>query len=514
MSPPRSLWPTAILISFCTFSEARVLHRNGNDNIQVEGQAAPEELRRNLAQRDNLHERQDGELFCPDDRWQEFLNLEYTPTITVTTSAEVVTTNTSITCLITTQAITQTTTKTLAQILTRGPNIAAVAEEIINSVIASGTTSEPTSTKNAQRLLAESGFVNACSCKMVDPTAAVTEFYPLPPFYATVGHRVLVQVRITETRKFTAFTTVTEVLGVSGAISSSTSQPEASDALSASLSTDSTGLASRAVPISESAVVSETGSLIPSPSPAVPSIHTNGTTGSFNSSAPVVIALPFKCPDASNKHVKQVVGGIKLDYLVYCNTQIVSEDRIGKPIDAENETACTAQCSLINTESGQDTCKAIAFTPHTDGRAGGSCVMSGPNPEYASKPGVVATVQTGISSNDNDCDVLEATQNRSTSIDTSALFALITSASFALSTPGLITQTADGGVSETYVCQFNRRWWHRSLELVSRVCVRKILVSRLWNDLVLYSDHSTDCGATASHSYAWRSYLTNYYDNQ
>jgi hypothetical protein len=65
-------------------------------------------------------------------------------------------------------------------------NMAAVtseAAEIISSVLASGPTPEraPTSTKNEQRILVESGLANACSCEMAEPTATVTSEYTLPP---------------------------------------------------------------------------------------------------------------------------------------------------------------------------------------------------------------------------------------------------------------------------------------------------------------------------------------------
>jgi hypothetical protein len=101
---------------------------------------------------------------------------------TVTTSAAETTTYTSVKRVRTTQTITQTATTTLAPIVARAANIAAaVAEEIMNSVIESGTTAAPTTTKNEQRIQAESGLATACSCKMVDPTATVTQSYALPP---------------------------------------------------------------------------------------------------------------------------------------------------------------------------------------------------------------------------------------------------------------------------------------------------------------------------------------------
>lgn len=54
-------------------------------------------------------------------------------------------------------------------------------KEIINSALASGTMFEPTSTKNPQRIQAESGLANACSCEMVETTATVTSQYTVRP---------------------------------------------------------------------------------------------------------------------------------------------------------------------------------------------------------------------------------------------------------------------------------------------------------------------------------------------
>jgi hypothetical protein len=74
--------------------------------------------------------------------------------------------------------VTQTATTTLSPtsplLVPRAANVLAVAEDIFRSVLASGT-------KNEQRIEAESGLANACSCEMVDPTATVTESFTLPP---------------------------------------------------------------------------------------------------------------------------------------------------------------------------------------------------------------------------------------------------------------------------------------------------------------------------------------------
>jgi hypothetical protein len=74
MSLTRPSLASVLLLSFCTFSEAWVLHRKSASRAQDAKNVAPVELRRNHAQADTLEKRQETELYCPDDRWQEFLN--------------------------------------------------------------------------------------------------------------------------------------------------------------------------------------------------------------------------------------------------------------------------------------------------------------------------------------------------------------------------------------------------------------------------------------------------------
>jgi hypothetical protein len=102
---------------------------------------------------------------------------------TVTTSAESTTTTTSTTRTVTTETVTQTATTTLAPVMARAANMAAAAEDIIASVVESGTTANnvTSSTKNSQQLQAEQGLSTACSCKLVNPTSTITESYALPP---------------------------------------------------------------------------------------------------------------------------------------------------------------------------------------------------------------------------------------------------------------------------------------------------------------------------------------------
>jgi hypothetical protein len=85
-----------------------------------------------------------------------------------------------------TTTITETATINLYSVVPRAANImAAVAEDIINSVVTSGTIADATPTQNPQRDAAVSGLANACSCNMVQPTATVTSSFALPPAVST-----------------------------------------------------------------------------------------------------------------------------------------------------------------------------------------------------------------------------------------------------------------------------------------------------------------------------------------
>jgi hypothetical protein len=146
------------------------------------------------------------------------------------------------------------------------------------------------------------------------------------------------------------------------------------------------------------------------------------------------------------------VDGYRLDYLVMCDNELHSEDRVGPPVYVDNEQSCAAQCSLDNAQTGQDTCQAASFEAYTNGHAGGTCTLSGANPEYAESPGSVAVVHTGTYANGNEYGGLSnGTSNGTRSIDTSAIFASMASGGVAVSTPGLVTTSANGGVYQTYV---------------------------------------------------------------
>lgn len=61
--------------------------------------------------------------------------------------------------------------------------VQSIAASIVDSVIASGTptsTSDVSTSKSPNRVSAERGLATACSCKMVQPTATVTEPFTVP----------------------------------------------------------------------------------------------------------------------------------------------------------------------------------------------------------------------------------------------------------------------------------------------------------------------------------------------
>jgi hypothetical protein len=73
MSFSRFSWPLAVFLSFCTLSDAWVLHRKA-DSKRVDGESIPQiELRRE-AQNAPAEKRQTTSLFCPDDRFQSLLD--------------------------------------------------------------------------------------------------------------------------------------------------------------------------------------------------------------------------------------------------------------------------------------------------------------------------------------------------------------------------------------------------------------------------------------------------------
>ncbi|KAL6709912.1 hypothetical protein ACN47E_000697 [Coniothyrium glycines] len=473
MHVSRSLRASAIFLSFFTSTDAWVLHRKPAGTVARGKEEDNARLPRGEWLDGEFKKRQGEvtELNCPNDRWEKMLDSnpddrvktfcnewlgigpatvtqEVTPTITITTSASVTSVITSTERSIVTKTVNKTVVTTVAAVQKRAANILAVAEDVIASVIESGTAA-PTTSKSSQRLQAEAGLANACSCKMVDPTATETSFFTVPPVYDTVGVRKVFVARVTDTKVFTATTTVTVVsedslsAGTSAASTVVSSDPSTENAASTE---------SRGSSMSEATVpsVSALSSTILPMTTSAPLSAGNGTA--TDSTSPIVTAIPFSCPENAGQRIEQVVDGVRLDYLVLCNTQLVTADRRGFPvISVEDETACAAQCSVINARTGQDACKAALFTPYGNGRNGGDCtITTNDDPEYIDSPGSISIVHTGTLANGDECANINSTETRS-SVDISAVVASVTKAPLSVSTPGLVTQSANGGVFETYV---------------------------------------------------------------
>lgn len=487
----RSLLASATLLSLSALTEAWALRRTSDNPNSIADPATQSSWSwSNLVgkrQRDVI-------LNCPDDQFaallsnnsadsvetfcNDWLNMapatiysEVTPTITVTTSASVTTTQTNIERVMTTTTIVETATFTPLPSVRRrmvaaaAAQVESIASSIVESVIASGTpTSEASvSSKPSNRLLAEQGLATACSCKMVKPTSTVTDLYSVPAVTSTVGVRVIRVIQQTETRTYTSTTSVraspsgenpvsASAVSFAADAESTSSTEAASEAAASSPSVVSSRADSSSVD-SSSAEEPSSSPVITAPPVASTAVLPVNSTSTVTDGVPVVTAIPFSCDeDDISKDVDQVVGGIRLGYSIFCNTELVTADRIGTPINVESVTSCAAQCSLLNAQSGQDTCQSAVFTAYTDGRRGGTCDLfsaeESTNVSTAPAPGSIAIIHTGTFANGDECAALNAT---SVSIDTSALVASITSAGVVISTPGLVTQSSGGGVSRTYV---------------------------------------------------------------
>lgn len=106
-----------------------------------------------------------------------------TSSSTITTAASTTTAFTSTQRIIVTKTVNETVFTTVPALKRRAANLAeAEGEKLIESVVASGTAAaaEPATSDSPQRLQAETGLANACSCKMVDPTEVVSELFTLP----------------------------------------------------------------------------------------------------------------------------------------------------------------------------------------------------------------------------------------------------------------------------------------------------------------------------------------------
>ncbi|KAF2998640.1 hypothetical protein E8E13_007600 [Curvularia kusanoi] len=489
----RSALASAAILSFTVTTEGWVLHRSTEEHVEVKRVAAEEgesqwSWKRMFGKRQN-----DGiVLDCPNDQFaallsnnpdsavetfcNDWLNLapatttiDVTPTVTVTTSNSQTTTQTSTQRVLATTTAVETATITAAPTVRRRMMAAAqqieIASKIIDSVMASGapTTTPAATSLSPNRLAAERGLETACSCRLPAPTSTVTEYFTVPDAVTTtVGVRYLKVVQTTETRTYTSTTTVSAGATVSGSTSATASS--STGIVSSSTEEVPSTLAEPVgnTPAAGGNATASSASEVASTTPAITAVPIitipvgGNATATTASGAAVVTALPFSCDENDiTRSIDQVVGGIRLGYNVYCNSGF-TQDRIGRPIttntSVDDATSCAAQCSLLNTQGQSDACASALFTPSADG-SGGSCTLysateDGTNVQTTPAPGSVAIVHTGTFANGDECAALNAT---SVSFDTSAVVASITSGGVVVATPGLVTQSSGGGVSQTYV---------------------------------------------------------------
>lgn len=73
MSFIRSLQASVFILSFSTLTDALVVNRKNTGSVQEEVAFVAPNVARGVSV-DNVVERQDQELDCPDDRWQQILD--------------------------------------------------------------------------------------------------------------------------------------------------------------------------------------------------------------------------------------------------------------------------------------------------------------------------------------------------------------------------------------------------------------------------------------------------------
>lgn len=69
------------------------------------------------------------------------------------------------------------------------------------------------------------------------------------------------------------------------------------------------------------------------------------------------------CPADDGTHIDQIVGKDKHDYLVYCDTELITEDRVRGQAECDSPEECTTRCTTANSEGGKNVCSASSFTP-------------------------------------------------------------------------------------------------------------------------------------------------------
>ncbi|KAL5382960.1 hypothetical protein DPSP01_006228 [Paraphaeosphaeria sporulosa] len=479
----RSLLASAAFLSFSIQTGARVTQQE-SDAEQGLAVAHDQSRLQNILQRWPLNKvfgkRQEVEAFtdvqCPtDDLYIVILeaapspavqtlcnNLLGIPPATITLSTTAIVTNFTSTTATSTQTIhvsttvTEIATITPAALLRRDANVAAqfaFANAIMSDVIENGANAAAlaAATPNRKQEEALSGFGNACSCETVQPlsTTTITRTF-LSNETITATATVAVGLNITANPLGSGGSSAlpsasggsgTEVLP-SG---SASSELVFSDTAALSGASTVTVPASITSPASISLVAS--GSILPVSPPSA----------SSGSSAPVVIGIPFECPtngtglDKANGLTPQfIVGDLRFEYSVLCDTAVTDSNTLAGIQNVANQTACAAQCSLVNNRSQRQLCQSASFVPNP-GASDGQCFLHGSAQNFARQPGSVTVLLTQVSSKSDKCKSVDLVNGPSNvTLDTAELVGNVLTEGFSLSTPGLITRSETGGVYKTF----------------------------------------------------------------
>ncbi|KAJ4298884.1 hypothetical protein N0V90_004127 [Kalmusia sp. IMI 367209] len=360
------------------------------------------------------------------------VTVAYTATITNFTSETA--TSTQTVQVLTTETVTETATITPAAVLRRAADMVAqfaVANEIFAQVIAQGTEAlaASTITPNGNRDAALSGFENACSCETVAPLSTITITDTVLTQRMTVGKNKLRVLTVFVTKSYTTTTTITPGIGqTANANTTSTTVP-----------------ASITSPASIALIAS--GSVPPISSPSAP----------VGPGVPVVIGIPFECPkdgvqdpQANGLSPQFIVGDLRYEYSVLCDTAIDQSNPLFGVQGVANQTACAAQCSIVNNAAQKQLCESATFLPNP-GASDGQCFLHGPVSRFVKAPGSTTILLTGVSSKSDKCtsvDLVNGSGN--TTVDTAQLIGNALTSGFSISTPGLVTRSETGGVFKTY----------------------------------------------------------------
>ncbi|KAJ4349684.1 uncharacterized protein N0V89_008301 [Didymosphaeria variabile] len=274
-----------------------------------------------------------------------------------------------------------------------------------------------------------SGFGNACSCETVAPLSTTT-----------ITNTIFPDQTITTTESVAPGSNQTAVRiesAESGALPSGAAA--------------SNGAGTVAVPaiITSPASISvvASGSILP----VAPPSASGGT------SAPVVVGIPFECPtsgtntdEANGLSPQFIIGDLRYEYSVLCDTAVTGSNTLAGIQNVANQTACAAHCSLVNSRSQRQLCQSASFVPNS-GASDGQCFLHGSAQNFARSPGSVTILLTQVSSKSDNCKSVDLVNGPSnTTVDTAQLVGDVLTEGFSLSTPGLITRSATGGVFKTF----------------------------------------------------------------